>query len=87
MGKKPTAAGQAILTGVDNQLRDNEPPETRETYDRLRSKGFSDKEARRLIGVALSCETFMILKHGDSYNHARYAANLHNLPNLPECAG
>ena len=81
---KPTVAGQAILTAVDNQLRGNDPPETRETYDRLRSEGHSDKNARRLIGVALSFETFNILKHGEQYNHSSYIANLRNLPVIPD---
>ena len=81
---KPTAAGQAILTAVDNQLRGNDPPETKETYDRLRSLGHSDKDARKLIGSALAIETFRILKHGEQYNHSRYVANLRNLPVIPD---
>ncbi|MEI2610118.1 MAG: hypothetical protein V9G20_15960 [Candidatus Promineifilaceae bacterium] len=36
---------------VENQLRDNSPPETKVTYDRLLAKGYSDQEARELMGA------------------------------------
>jgi hypothetical protein len=73
----------AILEAVDNQLRDLNPPETKETYDRLIASGISDKEARRLITVALSTEMFEVLKHKKDYNPQRYVASLRKLPKLP----
>ena len=73
----------AILEAVDNQLRDLNPPETKETYDRLVASGISDKEARRLIAVALSSEMFQMLKCKKEYNPARYIASLRELPKLP----
>ena len=39
--------GEVILEVVDNQLRVGEPPETRETFDRLIAKG-----AQRMKPVA-----------------------------------
>lgn len=30
------------LDAVENQLRNNQPPETRQTFDRLRKEGVSD---------------------------------------------
>ena len=48
----------AILETVENQLRDNDPPETRQTYERLVSAGYSDQEARELIGALVSTEIF-----------------------------
>jgi hypothetical protein len=44
---------------VDNQLRDNTPPETRQTYQRLLKEGYKDQEARELIGVVVSSEIFL----------------------------
>ncbi len=73
----------AILEAVDNQLRDLNPPETKETYDRLIASGISDKEARRLIAVALSAEMFEVLKNKQDYNPQRYIASLRKLPKLP----
>lgn len=73
----------AILEAVDNQLRDLTPPETKETYDRLVASGISDKEARRLIAVALSSEMFQMLKYQKDYSPERYIASLRKLPKLP----
>jgi hypothetical protein len=73
----------AILEAVDNQLRDLTPPETKETYDRLVASGISDKEARRLIAVALSSEMFQMLKYKKNYSPERYIASLRKLPKLP----
>ncbi len=73
----------AILEAVDNQLRDLNPPETKETYDRLVASGISNKEAKRLIAVALSSEMFQMLKYKKDYSPERYIASLRKLPQLP----
>jgi hypothetical protein len=72
----------AILKAVDNQLRDLNPPETKETYNRLVASGISDKEARRLIAVALSSEIYEMLKYKKDYSQERYVASLRKLPQL-----
>jgi hypothetical protein len=73
----------AILEAVDNQLRDSNPPEAKETYERLTASGISDKEARRLIAVALSSEMYRVLKDKQNYSPERYIASLRKLPKLP----
>jgi hypothetical protein len=73
----------AIMEAVNNQLRDLNPPETKETYDRLVTSGISDKEARRLIAIALSTEMFEMLKNKKDYSQQRYIASLRKLPKLP----
>ena len=73
----------AILEAVDNQLRDLNPPEAKETFDRLVAGGISAKEARRLIAVALSSEMFQMLKYKKNYSPERYIASLRELPKLP----
>jgi hypothetical protein len=40
----------AILEVVDTQLRENTPPETRQTFERLVRAGYAPEDARRLIG-------------------------------------
>ena len=49
----------AVLEIVDNQLRDNTPPETKQTYQRLLKEGYKDQEVRELIGVVVSSEIFL----------------------------
>jgi len=73
----------AILEIVENQLRDGNSPETRQTYERLIKAGYSDKEARDLIGCAVSSEIFDVLKNHQPYDHDRYVAALKKLPTLP----
>lgn len=73
-----------ILEVVENQMRDNDPPETRKTYDRLIREGHSDEDAKRLIGCVVASEIFDILKKKEEFNHERYVKALNNLPELPE---
>ena len=46
---------------VDNQLRDNTPPETRQTLARLVADGHTLEDARRLIGCVVSTEIYDIV--------------------------
>ena len=68
---------------VDNQLSDNDPPQTRQTYERLLASGLDDEEAKRLIGCVVVSEIFDILKKGETFNLERFLAALERLPKLP----
>lgn len=68
------------LDAVENQLRDNNPPETRQTYERLRAEGFGEKDAKLLIASVIAAESYNILKSGTQFNHERFVRNLHRLP-------
>ncbi len=68
---------------VDNQLRGNDPPETRQTYERLIASGVDDKEARRLIGCIVTSEIFDVLKRRQPFDRARFVAALARLPQMP----
>jgi hypothetical protein len=84
MAKSSKAAREAILEVVNNQIRDGNPPETKETFDRLVSEGFVKNEALRLIGCVVASEFFEILKDRQPFDHARYVKALTKLPELPE---
>jgi len=73
----------AFLEVVENQLRDNDPPETRQTLERLRAEGYSARDAKRLIAAVASVEIYDILKHQQAFNQARFIAALHKLPEMP----
>lgn len=83
--KEPDAeiARAAILEIVQNQIRDNYPPETKETLNRLIAGGLSKEEATKLIACAVSTEVFHTLKHQEPFNAERYIKNLKRLPKLP----
>jgi hypothetical protein len=72
-----------ILQVVDNQIRANDPPETKQTLDRLLSEGHSEEEAKRLIGCIVSAEIFDILKKQEEFDLARFVGALNALPKLP----
>ena len=62
LSKSNPYARAAIMEVVENQLRDNDPPQTRQTFNRLIGAGHSEKEAKRLIGCVVSAEIFDVLK-------------------------
>ena len=74
----------AILEVVDNQLQANDPPETRQTFDRLISQGYSEEEAKELIGYVVTSEIFDVLKKQEPFNPQRFAEALNELPKLPQ---
>lgn len=79
----PEALRAALFEAIENQLRSKNPPETRETLDRLLKEGHTREEAMKLIGCALVNEIYGILKSEASFDNARYIANLKLLPELP----
>ena len=67
---------QAILEAVENQLRENNPPEARQTLERRLAKGYSRQQAVTMIGSAIAAEIWYIGHEHDQYNVARYKAAL-----------
>ena len=74
---------EQIFEIIKNQLRDNDPPETKSTYDRLIKNGFDDFQTRQMIGQCLAVELFDVMKFGKPYNNERYIKNLKALPKEP----
>jgi len=75
--------GRAILELVENQIRDNDPPETRQTVERLLAEGYTADEARRLISAAVTVEIFHIMRDHEVFNRERFLWNLAHLPQEP----
>ena len=73
-----------ILEVVENQLRDGDPPETRETLDRLMREGHSEADARLFLGQAVTVEVYCIWKENKPFNRERFVKNLKNLPAQPQ---
>jgi len=74
----------AIFEVVENQIRGNDPPQTKQTYKRLVQEGHSDEDAKRLIGCIVVSEIFDILKKKQEFNLQRYVKALDKLPQLPD---
>lgn len=73
----------AITAVVDNQLRSNDPPQTKQTFKRLIDAGISEKEAKRLIACVVSVEIFDVLKKQEPFNLERFVKGLDKLPAMP----
>jgi hypothetical protein len=74
----------AVLEVVENQLEGNDPPETRQTYERLLREGHSEDEAKKLIGAVVAAELFWIMKQGKPFDQDRFVKALARLPEIPE---
>lgn len=68
---------------VDNQLASNDPPEVRQTLDRLLSEGWSEEDAKALLCQCVITEVFRVGKYGEEFNQERFLYNLKNLPDNP----
>ena len=75
---------RSVLRGVlEAQISKGDPPETRETFDRLVASGIPSSEAWRLLSVALMCELFDVLKDERTFDLERYVTMLKALPKVP----
>ncbi|WP_114326856.1 hypothetical protein [Candidatus Colwellia aromaticivorans] len=79
----PEKAGEAVLEVIDNQINDNNPPQVKEAFDRLRKLGISRRESKKYIACAFSVELFDVMREGKEMDYDRYFANLKNLPEMP----
>jgi hypothetical protein len=70
----------AMLEAVETQLSNNDPPETRQTLDRLLAWGFTEKDAKQLIASAIFAESVEVLKYQTPFNHDRFVRFLNQLP-------
>ena len=82
MNTESSMAQEAVFEIIENQLRDNNPPITKETYTRLKSEGFSHDDTMKLMGCAMTTEIYEIMKHSQPFDVERYAQNLKKLPEL-----
>lgn len=74
---------EQIFKIVRNQIKDNNPPETKLTYKRLIDLGYNEFETKQLIGQCVAVELFQVLKHREPFNETRYIKNLKQLPKEP----
>ena len=73
----------AMLEVVEHQWRDQTPPETSQTCQRLLTAGHTTDEATRLIGCVVATEISDVLTHRAPFDQGRFVAALHRLPTLP----
>ncbi len=74
---------ESLMDVVDNQIRNDDPPETRQTFNRLISQGISEEDAKIYIGQAVCVEIWDIMRNRKEFNKERFVRNLKRLPEEP----
>ena len=82
MKSKIPEIGKAILEAIQEQIQNNEPPETKQTYERLMREIKNHDEVMKYLGSVLSAEIYDVLSTQKPYNNARYIQRLQRLPDL-----
>jgi hypothetical protein len=80
--KDSNFAGEAVFKAINNQIQGNNPPETKQTYDRLMKEIKIHDEVMKYIGVVMMAETLDILKSKKPFNKKRYIERLNKLPDI-----
>lgn len=70
---------KSILEVVDNQLKANDPPCTKDAYEKLVAAGYSKSEAKDKIGAVVLTEIYDILKKGQAFDEERYRSSLEDM--------
>ena len=73
----------AILEVINNQIKDNDPPETKQALVRLQEEGLTEEDALKLIGYVVASEVFAVLKENRKFDKAKFISALNALPKLP----
>ena len=74
---------EQIFEIINNQISDNDPPETKQAFVRLKDEGFSEEETLKLIGYVVASEVFTVLKENRTHDKVKYISALNALPKLP----
>lgn len=70
---------KTILEVVNNQLNANDPPCTRDVYEKLVNAGYSKSEAKDKIGAVVLTEIYDILKQGQAFDEEQYKNSLEEM--------
>jgi len=72
-----------IFDIIKKQMMSNDPPETKQTFERLNRLGYSEQDAKMYIGQCVAVELFNLLKYKKPFDEHRYITNLKKLPKEP----
>ncbi|HPO63361.1 MAG TPA: hypothetical protein PK762_09820 [Candidatus Kapabacteria bacterium] len=72
-----------IFKALKYQFINNDPPETKLTYKRLREMGYSAIETKKYLANCLFSELFNMTQENRVFDYVRYKRLLNNLPKLP----
>ena len=68
-----------LLEVVDNQIKANDPPETKNTLKRLMGNGHTRQQARQMIAAVVVEFLYDIMKNGEHFDNEKYCKRLKEL--------
>ncbi len=68
-----------IMQSIEVQIRDNDPPAVRETYERLLANGRDETTAKGMIASIIAEEIYLRMKENRTINEEMFAARLGEL--------
>ena len=68
-----------VFEVIENQIRDNDPPETKATWDRLKSAGYSDLQIKKMIGGVFIQHLYHVMKDLVPMDTEKYVQDLERL--------
>ncbi len=74
---------KALFEVIENQMKMDNPPETKETFHRLRAAGYSRKETMRLLAAVVLIELNEMVRDKRLFNETIYVKKLKALPEMP----
>lgn len=83
MEESNPVSGEKIKEIVWNQIKNNDPPITKKTYNRLLSEGIEKNEVIRLIACVVTNEIYNVLKLQRKFDLNDFEKNLLKLPEMP----
>lgn len=83
MEKVNRRAGEPVIQAIKEQIRQNDPPETKETFDRLRREGHAEEEVYRMLGCVMTSEIYDVMKGERVFDRDLYVRRLRAPPKLP----
>jgi hypothetical protein len=73
----------SIMEIVNRQIAERNPPEARETFERLLAEGYSPEHIRRMIGLLVARGITETLMRQKPFDVNRYSELLRRLPEIP----
>lgn len=68
-----------MISIVNEQIANNDPPMTKVTYERLKQSGYSEQLAKEKLATVVVEEIFNVIKNGEAFNERRFNKRLANL--------
>ena len=68
-----------VFEVIENQIRDGTPPETKATWNRLKSAGYSDLQIKKMIGGVFIQHLYHVMKDLAPMDTEKYVQDLERL--------